>query len=161
MATPRGPTTHTSRARAEAWASVQECHQSDRVRVDLVLDLRLSVPLQCIECGSHGLGLLGRVTAPVDELADDAQGLSATKGLRRIPRELLVGHVRVVLELPGWLDDVDAPAAFTAGELGAPDRGVERCGEVDVVHHPARLEVGFAPRDEQIAYREVSLRAVQ
>src|SRR5215472_8956305 len=50
---------------------------------------------------------------------------------------------------------------LTAGELGGPDRGVERCGEVDVVHHPARLEVRFAPRDEQIAHREVCLRAVQ
>src|ERR671937_2015942 len=101
------------------------------------------------------------MTDPVDKLANDAQRLAATEGLRRIPRELLVGHVRVVLELPGWLDDVDAPAALTAGELGAPDRGVESCAEVDVVHHSASLEVRFAPRDQQIADREVCLRTVQ
>jgi len=87
---------------------------------DLVLDLRRSVPLQRIECGAHGLELLGRMTDPVDKLANNAQRLAATEGLRWIPRELLVGQVRVVLERPGWLDDVDAPAALTAGELGAP-----------------------------------------
>ena len=62
-----------------------------RPRGDLVLDLRRSVPLQCIECGSHGLELLGRVTDPVDKLADNSQWLATTKGPRWIPRELLVG----------------------------------------------------------------------
>jgi hypothetical protein len=81
---------------------------------DLVLDLHRSVPLQRIECGSHGLELLGRMTDPVDKLANNAQRLAATEGLRWIPRERLVGQVRVVLERPGWLDDVDAPAALTA-----------------------------------------------
>ena len=60
-----------------------------------------------------------------------------------------------------WLDDVNAPAALTAGKLSAPDRGVESCGEVDVIHHPAALEIRFASRDQQIAHREVSLRTVQ
>jgi hypothetical protein len=58
------------------------------------------------------------MTDPVNKLANDPYRLAATEGLRRIPRELLVGHVRVVLELPGGLDDVDASAALTAGELG-------------------------------------------
>lgn len=71
--------------------------------------------------GSHGLELLGRMADPVDELTEDAQRFAATKGLRRIARELLVRQVRVVLELTGRLDDVDAPAALAAGELGAPD----------------------------------------
>ena len=65
------------------------------------------------------------MTDPVDKLANNAQRLAASEGLRWIPRELLVGQVRVVLELPGWLDDIDASAALTAGELGAPDRSVE------------------------------------
>jgi hypothetical protein len=39
--------------------------------------------------------------------------------------------------------------------FGAPDRGVESCAELDVVHHSAGLEVRFAPRDQQIADREV------
>ena len=42
------------------------------VAVGLVFDLRLPVPLQCIECGSHGVELLGRMTDPVDKLANDA-----------------------------------------------------------------------------------------
>src|SRR5436190_1035257 len=117
-------------------------------RSGLVLDLRLSGPLRCLECGPHGLELLRRMTGPVDKLANDTQGLTATEGLGWIPRELLVGQVRVVLEVPGGLDDVDARAVLAAGELGTPDRGVERSGEVDVVHHPARLEVRFAPRDK-------------
>src|SRR5689334_8868066 len=101
------------------------------------------------------------MTDPVDELADDAKRLAGAKGVRWIPRKLLVGQVRVVLELPGRLDDVDAPTALTARELGAPDRGVESGGEVDVVHHAAGLEVRFAARYEQIAHSELRLRAVQ
>ena len=76
---------------------------------DLVLDLRRSVPLQRIECRSHGLELLGRMTDPIDELANNAERLAATEGLRWIPREPLVGQVRVVLELPGRLDDEMRP----------------------------------------------------
>src|SRR6185436_21050513 len=98
---------------------------------------------------------------PPGELPDDAQRLAAAEGPRRVPRELLVGHVRVVLELTGGLDDVDAPAALAAGQLGAPDRGVEGRREVDVVHHPARFEVRFAPGNQQIASRQLRLRAVQ
>src|SRR4029450_9241834 len=90
-----------------------------------------------------------------------APRVAATEGPRWIPRELLLGQVRVVLELPGWLDDVDAPAPLPPGELSAPDRGVESCAEVDVVHRPAGLEVRFASRDQQIAHREVRLRTVQ
>src|SRR5262245_41027087 len=100
------------------------------------------------------------MTDPVDELANNAERLAATKRVRRIPWKLLVGQVRVVLEVPGWLDDVDAPAAFTAGELGAPDRGVESGAEVDVVHYAAGLEVRLAPRDQEIAHRELCPRAV-
>jgi hypothetical protein len=39
------------------------------------------------------------------------------------------------------VNDVDATAAFTGRQLGAPGRGVERLGHVDVVHDPPRLEV--------------------
>jgi hypothetical protein len=58
-------------------------------------------------------------------------------------------------------DDVDVAAAVARSELGAPDRGVEGRGEVDVVHHAAGLEVRLAARHQQIAEGEVRLRAVQ
>jgi len=35
-----------------------------------------------------------------------------------------------------------------------PDRSIERCCEVDVVHQPAGFEVRFAPRNQQIAHRK-------
>ena len=81
----------------------------------LVLDLRLSGPLRCTECGPHGFEPLRRMTGPVDELTNDAQGFTATEGLGWIPRKLLVGQVRVVLEVAAGLDDVDARAAVAAG----------------------------------------------
>src|SRR6476469_9254094 len=81
--------------------------------------------------------------------------------MRWIPRELLVGQVRVVLELSGWLDHVDTPLAIPARKLSAPDRSVESCCEVDVVHHSAGFEVRFPPGNQEIAHREVCLRTVQ
>ena len=39
--------------------------------------------------------------------------------------------------------------AIPARELGAPDRSVESCGEVDVVHHSAGFEVRFPPGDQR------------
>src|SRR5580765_6778953 len=101
------------------------------------------------------------MTDPVEELANDAQRLAAAKGLRWIPGELLVGDIGVVLELAHRLDDVDASPALTGGELGAPDRGVESCAEVDVVHHSAGLKVRLLPGHQQLAYREVCLCSVE
>src|SRR5262245_25948060 len=101
------------------------------------------------------------MTDPVDQLANDAQRLAATERLRWIPRELLVGDIGVVLELAHRLDDVDAPTALTGGELGAPDRGVKSCAEVDVVHHSAGLKVRLLPGHQQLAYCEVCLCSVE
>ena len=49
-----------------------------RPRGGLVLYLRRFPPLQCVESGSHGLELLGRMTDPVDELANNEQRLAAS-----------------------------------------------------------------------------------
>ena len=84
-----------------------------------VLDLSRSRLLHGIESGPHCRELLGRVSDPVEELRDDAQRFAAAEGLRRIPGELLVRDIGVVLEIPQRLDDVDAPSVLTGGELGA------------------------------------------
>ena len=73
------------------------------------------------------------MTGPASKLAHDAQRLAAAERLRRIPGEPLVGDIGVVFESAGRIDDVDPPAALTRSELGAPNRGVECRGEVDVV----------------------------
>jgi ABC-type sugar transport system permease subunit len=69
------------------------------------------------------------MTDPVDKLANNAQRLAASEGPRWIPRELLVGQVRVVLELPGWLDDVDA-LVLAIGDVQEPLLRVLREGNV-------------------------------
>src|SRR5680860_693503 len=132
-----------------------------RPPVSSVLDLRCILPLQRIETLPHGLQLLPRVTDPIDEFAHDAQRLAAAEGLRRVPGELLVSDVGVVFESACRLDDVYPPAPLTRSELGAPDRGVEGCSEVHVVHHPVLLEVRLPARHQHLAHCEVRLRAVQ
>src|SRR4029450_1546938 len=59
------------------------------------------------------------------------------------------------------LDEVDTPAALTRSELGTPGRGVEGRSEVDVVHHPALLEVRLAAGPQHFADSAIRLRAVQ
>src|SRR3954468_16438163 len=126
-----------------------------------VLDVCRTLALQGGEPVAHSLHPLRRVTDPVDDLAHNPQRLAAAERVRRIPGELLVGDVGVVLELALWLDDVDTAATLAGSELGAPDRGVEGRGEVDVVHHPAGLEVRLAAGNQQVAHRQVCLAAVQ
>ena len=77
------------------------------------------------------------------------------------PGNFLSVTLGVVLEVAHRLDDVDAPTALTGRELGAPDRGVESCAEVDVVHHSAGLKVRLLPGHQQLAYREVCLCSVE
>src|SRR4051812_13936419 len=107
-----------------------------------------ALPLQGFESVAHGANLLGRVADPVEELADNAQWLATAEGLRRIPGELLVGQVGVVLELAARFDDVYAPAPLTGSEFGAPHSGVEGRREVDVRHDPVVLEVRGATGHE-------------
>jgi hypothetical protein len=98
--------------------------------LESVLDPSRFCPLQA---GTHGLQLLRRMADPVEELTDNAERLTASKRLRRVSRELLVGDVGVVFEVACRLDHVDSPAALTRGEFGSPRCRVESGGEVDVV----------------------------
>ena len=65
---------------------------------DLVLDLRLSLPLQCIDGGSHGVQLLGRVTDPQgarDMHSPDGRATNAADS--RSSRRTTVGSLTAVL----------------------------------------------------------------
>ena len=53
-------------------------------------------------------------------------------GHRRIAGELLIGEVRVVLDGSGGFYQIDAFTAFSLGEFGAPDGGIQCGGEKDV-----------------------------
>ena len=68
---------------------------------------------------------------PFGDLADDPERVAGTVGTGRVAGEALVGEVGVVLEGAGRLDDVDPLAPLPLRQLAAPDRGVERGGEVD------------------------------
>ncbi len=114
-----------------------------------------------LQAGAHGLQLLRRMAAPVDELTHNAERLATTKRLRRVSREFLVGEVRVVFEVACRLDDANSRAAFTTGEFGSPGRGVECGAEVDIVHHPTLFDVGLTAGDQQLTWGGVRLGSVQ
>src|SRR5690606_22964939 len=90
---------------------------------------------------------------------DHAQRGAAAVGLGDIAGKLLVREVRIVLEGAGRLDHVDALSTFALRQLAAPDRRVERAGEVD----PRQLAVGVVrseARREQVARSELGAGAV-
>ena len=101
---------------------------------------------------------------PVLQLADDAQRMAGAVGLGEVAGEPLVGHVRVVLERTQGLHDVDVSPFPAPGERGrqlrSPGGGLDERGEVDVVGHPARLEVGAVAGHQLVADRERGLRPV-
>ena len=97
-------------------------------------------------------------------LADDAQRMAGAVGLRGVAGEPLVGHVRVVLEGTQGLHDVDVSPLLAPGQrsrqLRSPGGCVHERGEVDVVRHPALLEVGAVAGNQLIADLEHGLRPV-
>ena len=103
-----------------------------RVR-SLVEDLVATFANQSRKAVAHRLLLVGGVPGPSVQLADDPHRHTGAVGPRRVTRELLVGQVRVVLQLAVDLDDVDAARAVATSELGAPRRGVEGSGDVYVI----------------------------
>ena len=112
----------------------------------------------------HPLQDLRVVALPAVHLADDAQRVAGAVGLRDVPGEPLVGHVRVVLEGALGLHDVDVTPLLGPGQRGGQLRSPGGClhqrAEVDVVRHPARLEVGAVAGDQVIAGLEHGLRPV-
>ncbi len=97
-----------------------------------VLDRLDAQPLEMRQVVLHGLELLGRVSLPIGDFADDPERIAGAVRLRRIARELLVGQVGIVLERAGRLDDVDPPSPLARRQLGAPDGGIQGGGQVDI-----------------------------
>lgn len=54
---------------------------------------------------------------PIPVFTDHAKRFLRAIRLRRVPRELLVAQVRVVLELTGRFNDVDPDRSFADGEF--------------------------------------------
>src|SRR5690606_32053476 len=80
-------------------------------------------------------------------------------GLGGVAGESLVSQVGIVEELAGRLDDVDALPPIAPGELTAPDRCVQRAGEIN----PGQLAftvVGIEARGEQVAHPKVGAGAM-
>src|SRR5450631_3089334 len=96
--------------------------------------------------------------------ATTRSGWRVRKDCVGVAGESLVGHVRVVLERADVLGDVDVPPRPTPGQRGpqlrCPGGCVHERGEVDVVGHPALLEVGAVAGDELGAGPERGLRPV-
>src|SRR5205085_6627638 len=93
------------------------------------------------------------------DLTDYAQRLARSVGGGDVARELFVGEVGIVLILAGRLDDVDPLRAVAFGELGAPDRRLERRREIDVLE-PALDEIAGVAGPNEIADLECGLRAM-
>ena len=94
-------------------------------------DLGPALGVEPREEGLHLGEALGRVRLPRRDLADHAQRGAAAIGFGRVAGKALVGEVRIVLERPGRLDDIDALEAVSLGQLTPPGRRVERAREVD------------------------------
>src|SRR5699024_12019914 len=105
---------------------------------------------------------------PVADLADHAQRLGAALRTGRVAWELLVGDIRVVLELGGGLDlvDMQLPAETVGlgpqcGHLGGQARTVRQRREVDVIHRHLGAVVRGVPGGEQITGLQGGSRPVE
>lgn len=110
---------------------------------------------------SPHLESLGCQSCPVRDLADDPERRPGAVRPRGIARELLVGDVGIVLELPGRFHLVDARGAVAGGKFGGEARAVAQCGEVDVVHHDFRPVIGPESRGELVAHLQIGFRAME
>ena len=101
----------------------------------------------------------GGVALPLLDLADDPERLARAVRFGRIAGEFLVGQVRVVDDLAGRLDDVDPPAPVADGQLRAPDRRLQRAGQIDPGQF-SLAEIGAVADRDQVSRFQVGLRAV-
>jgi len=101
------------------------------------------------------------MSRPAGQFADDAHRILRPVRQRRIAREPLVGHVRVVLDRAQRLDQIDASRRVADGELGSRGCGIQRLRHVDVARDPIVAEVGPSSRLDEVADLQLRLRAVE
>ncbi len=111
------------------------------------------------------LQLLRCQARPLGDLAKDPQRVTTAVRPGGVAGEPLVRHVRIVLELTGWLYGVDpwprrTPGEF-CGKLGREAGTVDQSGEVHMVHHDLRTVVRPVAGREEVTYGEVRGRAVE
>jgi len=143
------------------WTTARDPAPAAHVGRPSVFDRRDALRREPREAVLHRLDLRGRVALPGGELAEDSQRRARAIGPRRVARELLVGEVRVILDRPGRLDDVDPPRPVADRELGAPRRGVERGGQVHERRGPSLTVVRGAPHLDRVTGRQGGLGAVE
>jgi hypothetical protein len=107
-----------------------------------------------------GLECLGRLSRPVGDFPDDPERGTTAVRPGRVSRKFLVGHVRIVLELSGRLDDVDARYAVTGRKLSSETGTVGKRSEIDVIHHDVGTIVRPEARAKEITDPEIGFRAV-
>src|SRR5262245_22298056 len=109
----------------------------------------------------HHLELLGSVSRPIDDLANDAQRVDGAVRLRGVAGEFLVGQVGIVLERAGWLDDINAPTPVAHGELRAPDGRIQGSRQVDVRRALPLAVIGSVARRDEVTGFQVSLCSME
>lgn len=129
----------------------QKTHSWRLIRA-LVLDDVEPLLTELREVVQHAFQYFGVVALPALQLGGDAQRVLGPVRLRGVAGKSLVGDVRVVLKRAHGFDDVDVPSLPTSGErggqFGSPSACLHERGEVDVVGHPAFMEVGAVARNE-------------
>ena len=115
----------------------------------LVDDLHIAFGFHPREGVLHLLEAFGRMGLPFRDLAHDPERRAGAVGSGGIAGESLVREVGIVLERAGRFDDVDALWSIALGQLAAPDRRVERAGEVDP-RELLLLIIGGEARREQM-----------
>ena len=89
---------------------------------ELVVDHCKSPALEVGQAVAHGLELLGRMPHPVRDLANYSHWFAGAKGAGRIAGKFLVGHVRIIFEGPGRLDDINSLTPISFGQSGGEPR---------------------------------------
>lgn len=97
---------------------------------------------------------------PLGDFTDYAERRARAVGQGGVAGEFLVGEVGIVDDPAGRLDDVDPFAPRAPGQLGAPDRRLERAGQIDPGRILPRAIVGGMAGGDQVAGAQVRAGAV-